>query len=398
MEVDTKADTKPHVLFRGKAYRLWKRGEKRGSPWWVRVQVMGKDYPFSTDTSDMKLAKDRAKVQLAKILDGNWKGADVVQPRDYNRATVGDVLKVLDEHASNVKESTAKNYRTRLILLIREVTGCTEFAAKKTKLSSITAEMARAFQAQRQGLKRVETKKLTKANTTANAVLRAAKAIFSKRNIADFEAAGLTIPPCIREFTAVPLLVEASHRYSDNPIPQSCIDRIDKALPGLREKDERLWAIHLMVRLLGMRDSEILAARRSWLGKEDGQWCIRIIKREEDEWTPKRSEGSIAVPDVLMEYFKRQDDYLIPATSYTTRYNLIYRRHNEWLRKFLPPRVKGAHELRKHFGALIATKEKSIYVAAQMLRVSLSVAEHHYTALIKKPKALSLEDYRMQPN
>ena len=59
----------------------------------------------------------------------------MAQAREYNRATIGDVLRVMDERASNVKESTAKNYRRSLLLLVREVTGATEFGAMKTKLS-----------------------------------------------------------------------------------------------------------------------------------------------------------------------------------------------------------------------------------------------------------------------
>ena len=85
MAVDTKADTGHRVLFRGKTYKLWKRGDRTSSPYWCRVQVRGKPYPFSTDTADVKLARDRAKVQLAKILDGNWRliyvGPDLALPK-----------------------------------------------------------------------------------------------------------------------------------------------------------------------------------------------------------------------------------------------------------------------------------------------------------------------------
>lgn len=83
------------------------------------------------------------------------------------------------------------------------------------------------------------------------------------------------------------------------------------------------------------------------------------------------------------------------ASIATERKNLIYRDHNEWLRKFIPDRQKGAHELRRHFGAVWATKTGSLNVAAQMLRVMLAVAEYHYSALLKRPEPLSLKDYRM---
>jgi hypothetical protein len=386
-----------YVTVRGKSYLMWRRGDRQSSPWWCRVQVKGKRQAFSTEVSDVKLAKHRAKILITEALDGRWqKIHDVIQPRPGRASTVGEVLDLSEHGDLAVREDTARRYRQRLLLMIQEVKGLGDAAARKLKLDEINGPFARAFQARRQGLKRAEVGRLTEGNTTANAVLRGAKALFSRRSLASYEEAGLVIPPSIRAFVAVPFLQEESHRYSDDPIPLKTIKAMDKALPELKKKDERLWAVHLMVRLLGLRDSEMLAASKHWLVKgEGGGWELRVLKRN-DEFNPKRSEGSVPVPAELMEYFRRQSGFLIPGKTETERYNLIYRKHNEWLRKFIPDREKGAHELRKHFGAVWATKTKSLYVAAQMLRVSLQVAEYHYTALLKKPQALTLEDYRLE--
>lgn len=364
--------------------------------WWCRVQVKGKREAFSTEVADVKLAKDRAKLLITEALDGRWKKIhDAITPRPGRGATVGEVLDVFEHGHLDVRKATATNYTKRLLIMIQEVLGLGEAAGRKVRLDQINGAFARTFQAHRQGLKRVESKRLTDGNTTANSVLRCAKAVFSRRAVAAYEEAGLVIPASIRQFTDVPFLAEESHRYSDNPLPLKTIRAIDKALPKLKEKDERLWAIHLMVRLLGLRDSEIMAASKHWLVKgEHGQVELRILKRS-DEFNPKRSEGSVPVPPELVRYFAKQKGHLIPAKNDTERSNLIYRKHNEWLRKFIPDREKCAHELRKHFGAVWATKTGSLYVAAQMLRVSLSVAEYHYTALLKKPQALTLADYKL---
>lgn len=394
------------VLVRGRSYTLFKRGDKRGSPWWYRVQVNGKRVAVSTETADLALAKDRAKVGIVDALDGRMHRTEENVTKRKDVPTIGQILDFGKDGHLSVRKATANLYERSLILIVETVKGISKAQVRKQKIDVLTSELARAYQANKQGLTRAEVKNLTDGNTTANSHLRFARSVFSRRRLLDYKEAGFVMPDSLTGFMTVPYLEEESHRYSDNPIPQKVIDAMDKALPSLKKQDETLWAIHLMVRLMGMRDSEIEDAQDHWISihKEKGKerMELRIIKRTGEDM-PKRTEGAVAVPDVLVPWLKerlkaKKSDkplHLIPATSPTGRHDRIYRDHNEWLRKFIPDRQKGAHELRKHFGAVWATKTGSLYVAAQMLRVTLVVAEYHYSALLKRPQPLSLDDYRM---
>lgn len=68
---------------------------------------------------------------------------------------------------------------------------------------------------------------------------------------------------------------------------------MDGALPKLKKDNELLWAIHIMVRLMGLRDSEIDASQTHWISlHQEGRMEkmeLRIIKRA-GEKGPKRSE------------------------------------------------------------------------------------------------------------
>ncbi|WP_176159233.1 hypothetical protein [Prosthecobacter debontii] len=379
------------MIFRGRSYLLFKRGDEN-SPWWVRVQKNGKRVAQSCDTSDLKLAKDRAKLRIAEVLDGRPDRAATKSRKGV--PTIQEIIEFGKASHLAVREKTQNSYSNAVLLLLQTVYGYDKEKAEKQRLDVLTAELARSYQAKMQGLKRAETKRLTSGNTTANSQLRFARSLFSKQRLLDYKEAGFVMPEALEGFLNVPYLEEESHRYSDKPIPQKAIKEMDQALPALKLKDVRLWAIHLMVRLMGLRDSEIDRAQDHWLSEtKEGGMEMRIIKRE-GEAMPKRSEGVVAVPPELAAYFKKRKGYLIPAKSKTERYDLIYRDHNEWLRQFIPDRVKAAHELRKHFGAVWATKTGSLYEAAQRLRVTLIVAEYHYSAMLKKPEALTLDDYQ----
>lgn len=402
----TKTGPNTILSIRGREYTLFQRGGVKGSPWWYRVQVNGKRVAVGTKTTDLGLAKDRAKIGIIDALDGRMNRAEETVVKRKDIPTIGELLDFAKGSHLAVRQATAELYERSVILIVESVKNLSKAQVRKQKIDVLTSELARAYQAQKQGLNRAEVKRLTDGNTTANSHLRFARSIFSRRRLLDYKEAGFVLPECITGFMTVPYLEEESHRYSDDPIPQKTIDAMDNALPELKKQNETLWIIHMMVRLMGMRDSEIEMSQDHWLTiyKEKGVEVMemRIIKRTNEEM-PKRSEGVVAVPEILVPWFKKRLEskkgdkplFLIPAKTPTIRHNMIYREHNAWLRKFIPKRIKGAHELRKHFGAVWATKTGSLYVAAQMLRVTLVVAEYHYSALLKRPKPLSMADYRM---
>jgi len=380
------------VRFRGRSYVLFKRSEKKGCPYSLRVQVDGKRRIISTGTADLTLARIKAKERLAEAIDGKPDEAKEAKKARSKFPTIGAVIDLFINGDQHVRAQTARDYVLGLLKILREARSWDEETARKKKIDVLTESLVRDFQAFKQGRKTVTFVELLKENTSINSTVRQAKALFSRRAIANYEKAGMVMPDTLLGFLRAPMLKEVSHRYSDNPIPQSQIDKLNEQLPKKKKEDERLWAIHLMIRLMGLRDSEIERARKSWLVERDGRTFL-VINRREGEEAPKRGDGEVPVPDVLLKWFEKQKgEFLIPARNKTERYDLIYKQHSKWIASVVKGRTKTNHELRKWAGSVVATKMNSWERAAEFLRIDLETAKLHYLAFTTPAEPLSLED------
>lgn len=371
--------------FRGRSYKLFARGNSTLS---FRLQHGGKRYLISTGTGDVTLAKSVAKGKIAEILDGQFE-----PPKRRKIATIGKALDALDKGDRHVREHTLKGYKSSLYRVLQVARGWDKETARKQSLSVLTRELAREFQAKQQDKQSVDYVTPRKGNTWINSALRQARGCFSKKALELYESKEIVVPDSIQGFLSVPALKEVSHRYSDNPIPREAIDRMNEALPDWKKEDERLWAIHLMIRLMGLRNSEIFQARKSWLVKRGGRTWLVIVRRHGN--APKRQDGEVAVPEVLVKWFrsrKHKGDFLIPAKTPTERRELIYKIHSQRIAKFLPGREKTNHELRKWAGSVVATKTNSYERAAEFLRIDIETAKTHYLAFTTPGEPLSLED------
>lgn len=376
------------LRFRGRTYLLFKRGE--GTSYSLRIQHQGKRRILATGHADLTLAKAKAKELLGEIFEG--KPVERV-PRGRSAPTIGKVLDAFKEGDRHVRSRTGRHYELSLLRMIKDVLGLDTEAARKETLGILTEDFVRRYQALKQktggGVDYVTPMTI---NTGINSVVRQARGVFSRTALKIYERAGLSMPPTLDAFLKAQFLKEVSHRYSDNPIPKEQIEKLNKDLPKLKKQDERLWAIHLMIRLMGLRDSEIERARRHWLVKR-GDTTYLVINRREGEAAPKRSDGEVPVPQVLLDYFKsHSDDHLIPAKHPTERHDLICKIHSKWVRARVPGRTKTNHELRKWAGSMVATKTNSWERAAEFLRIDIETAKLHYLSFVTQSKPLSLKD------
>jgi len=377
------------LRFRGKSYTLFQRGDKSGASYSVRVQIEGKRKLVSTGTGDLTLAKAAAKTILSEILDGR-----AIVPRKVNKkvSTVGDVIDAFKAGDRYVRARTGREYELALLRMIQSLKGIDANGARAERLNILTEDFVRAYQAKRQGFDSVDYVTPRKVNTAINSTIRQAKGIFSRKALATYSRVGLIIPESLQGFLRTGKLRELSHKYSEKPIPKEQIDKLNADLPALKEEDVRLWAIHLIIRLMGLRNSEIGRAKKDWLIKR-GEKSFLVINRREGEAAPKRSDGEVPVPQVLLDYFSSHDDeYLIPARTKFERETLIYITHSKWVKARVPGRTKTNHELRKWAGSMVATKTNSWERAAEFLRIDLETAKNHYLSFVTPADALSLED------
>lgn len=372
--------------FRGKEYTLVRRGA--GAPYSFRVQHMGRRLIRSTGKTDVSVARTKAKAMLAEILANDE--APKVERRRVPK--IGEVVEAFKGGDQFVKRETANKYASCLRVIVRKAKGWTDEQIDASSISILSDTLLRSFQAKQQGRETVDFVEPMKENAWINSAVRQSRALFSRRAILEYEKRGWRMPDTLLGFMHHPILKEESHRYSDNPIPQEQIDAMNKALPDLKKKDARLWAIHLAIRLMGLRASEVAAAKRSWIVERDGTQFL-VINRRAGDHIPKRSDGEVPIPPVLAEWFGEQSgEYLIPAKDKTERHTLIYREHSKWVGGFVTGRTKTNHELRKLAGSIVATKTNSWERAAEFLRIDLETAKRHYLAFTSPQEPLTPDD------
>jgi integrase len=216
---------------------------------------------------------------------------------------------------------------------------------------------------------------------TVKSVMRQARSIFAARFLVR-KTFG-SVHGQLDGFRLAPLAKAPKCRYT---LPSTnLIDRTWQALPGLTETDPSATVAFLLAATAGLRKGEIAAARWDWIDWERGTMHIRC----EHDFTPKSGEERlVGIPaDVLgrLKDMRRPGRYVLPGTD-TERKELVFRRLSAWMRDLGWNRVKTVHELRKLFGAQVAT-QAGLYVAQRALgHASPTVTNDHYADLVNAPK------------
>lgn len=380
---------RPSFTFRhrGQTWILFKRNPASSvTPWTFGPRIEGKKRIFATGTADRELAVAKAKRWLDEVFESV--STAVSGPSRRSRVpTIGEVVERYLKQPG-VRPATAKRNAVCLLRIVRAVLGTANPGA--ASLEVVTRELGERWLAMQQSVPAVDYGKLTTRNYSANSVLRQAKSIFGVRRGDLWK--GVRIPEGVAGFLKVRLLKEPGCRYV--PIPSENLEAMDEAAKELMGRDMHLWVCHKMVRLMGLRDGEVLAATTGWLVRQGEGMVLQIVARP-DVYIPKGREGSVTVPSLLVPWFdyllvKAAEDgrpvYLVADTDRevpTRRLSLVYRSHPQWLRKFLPPdRKKPAHELRKEAGSLVAKKFNSWEAAARFLREDLNTAKNHYLEVL----------------
>lgn len=382
--------------YRGRQWQLIKRGTGRRqptdeTPWSYRLTVAGKRVLISTRTAHTETAIGLAKARISAVLSGRKEALkiDRAQTGAGKLLTVGEACD-LYKKAKVVRESTAKTSVAVLKRLVAVTLGVEDGGA--VRLDRVDGALGELFLAKCQGLEKPNRGTVLKVNAGANSRLRQAQSVFARRHRRIFDGYRLG---GVDAFCAVKPLKVGSHRYV--PLEDGVLRKLDEAAERVRGSE--LWVVNRLIRLCGLRDSEVVAAKTSWLTEHNGRLFLEIVARP-GEFVPKGHEGRVLVPSVLEPVFRErkaaaeeagEPAFLVQAATATARHDLVYREHSKWVREFLPGRQKTNHELRKHAGSLVAQKFNSWEAAARFLREDLETAKSHYLELLK-PVGLEVED------
>jgi len=358
----------------------------RGTSYYLKFADRGKQYLRSLQTTDLKKAKERGKQIRKAIISGKWQEADALRVHsDY--CTIGTIIETYQAaHATlQIRPRTLADNVGSFRNLIRDGKGLPRTASVDAMRSTeLTGDLVRNFQTMRQNAITTQgALSKGKGSISINSIYRQAKSLFGRRAMQLYRKLKM---PDLTEFKSVPNLNEPDTAYS--PIPAEQIASMHAAAVKLKTENPALYLVHQLFLRCGLRNSEMLAARWSWLETHDNQQYLGIKLREDYE--PKARERYVALPADMIEFAKalQKDDYIVPAKSSGARKQLIYRDHSKWVREFLPAdRTKSSYELRRHAGSVIATRDGSLFAAQTFLGHSTPSTTAKYYARLLKPVA-----------
>lgn len=289
--------------------------ERPGSPnIWLRVNRPNRaPIRRSLRTSDLAEAKRRAHLTVQQIFErSEWTAAgpgDGVEPLP----TIAEFAKQFREWYA--RQSTGHAYENALVKVAR-IAG---LDPEKAHIDQLDDQVIYRFLDFSPGS--VYTKRTTALN---------ARAPFAPRHRRFWSR--WEMPAGIETFRSaqIPNLTLPDFR----PFPDNVMDSIIEAAPKLCGP---LWRCHLMLREIGLRSSEALAAKKEWIEKSRGEWFFSLEAYE--MFKGKNASALRRLPiaaDLAKELLAGPGPYIVDGESENERFDLVKRHHAKWLRQFIP--------------------------------------------------------------
>ena len=237
-----------------------------------------------------------------------------------------------------------------------------------------------------------------RVKTSINSTVRQARQVFARRARDHYARAGLEIPSSVEGFLAASFLREP--RGGFRGIEREQLQKLDKLAESLSETQVDLFRAYLLVRCLGLRTGEILAAKWGWLETTPEGLAVLAIRPRED-YRPKTSR-EVPIHLETLERLVRgagesdPDEYIILREDTRRRaggpaHSLLYRALSALVRPHVhDAATKTTYELRKLAGSTILTETDKIEAAAAFLGNSPEVARKNYARFLGSVPGISL--------
>ena len=385
--------------------------------WWVRFKHNGRDIRRSLDTTDEQVARAKATQLILSILQGDEQIARAMKVRsDYSllqpicelfihKFSDGAVRKGARWVGGSYRRMvTATRYVAELAKIVRTVTGQ---SLDEARASVLTGELIGKFEEieeqriakARNGFNNAKSE--TSVRLTTGSTVRCARSIFARKNMHWFTEFALPDLTSFRERG-----VKSAEVPDPDPLDAGVIDAINAAAPELKRTNPAVYIAHLLFSRLGLRNSEIWKARKSWivpaphLAHKGTVAFLHIKARPDEGFKPKGSSGKVPIGPVAMAEINElwtassDGDFLIPARSMTNRRDIVYEEHGAWVGQWIKDHTKVSYELRRYAGSLLYLKHKDIRLVQKFLRhadIKTTLRWYHY--LLDDIPALDAADF-----
>ena len=330
----------------------------RGEIWYAKKMYGGKLGTISLHTKNRETAKRRAAEAIAKYFKRN----------PVSLGTVEAVLEHFEKHALHLRPSTIKAVHQHLSVFLNSLGYTKESAIEDV----FTKDSIQRFFALR--LKGKEGVERNRASITANSVVRNTRSLFSSRMLDTYPK----LPKCVQEFRKAKMLPAKDPQYTvadKGALMRRLIERVEV----LKMEDLEAYKVFWLALYCGLRRAEIAAARWDWI-TEHGLLVQPYgnfeTKNGQSRLVPL-SEDQLKWLNGLRRYRKTIVD--APPES---RKRLIPERLGRVMREVGFAGSKTIHELRKYYGANVATQQGLFAAQKYLGHQSPTVTSQYYADLI----------------
>lgn len=349
---------------RGRTYRLFKRQDDRGAPYYIDLTRRKERFRQTLETNDAEIAERRAKRWIDDIMAEKWEAVEAVKAAKSKGAPavkVSALSEVMDVYPTlvSISRKTIKNNLGCMRLIVETVHGL-DPAKAPFSLSQLGTDIIRKFQKayverytkdipQSYGAKLREAR--DRSMRTTRSVIYQARSLFHAQSVGDlrplYAAKGVHLPD-LTDF--MKCKVEGKSRKAEYmPPPDAVVAQAFLEIEKLKDRDRNVYLAFWFAVGAGLRRDEIRQCQWEYLQERDGYvWIVGGIgKNGERIEVPMQSRAVESVVPV-----RKQSGPVIEGET-----GLEWaKRLNWWMRIQGWETEKKMHELRAYVGSLIYRK------------------------------------------
>lgn len=369
----------------------------------VKIQVHGRRENFPLRTANKSVAANKAAKIYGDVVALGWGEALKKHKPDESRskgASVGDLIRLVSELADVRKATLAGNVAAfrRIVAAVAKIDATQSrfssrgegrlawiAAVESVPLAKITPAAVEAWKlAFVTNCAAGDEVKARAARNTANATLRSAKSLFSKR-LLKFTASALELPIPL-PFDGVEFFPRQSMRYNSTINVETVLA---KARDELAKTDTEAFKALLLCLYAGLRRNE--ADKLRWHSIDFKRGMIRIEAHADFSPKAETSLGEVPLDTEVVAIMSgmraREPKAEYVLTGETVNSNSSWRQYraddtfsrlNAWLRMNGVKSQKPLHTLRKEAGSLVC-KQGGLFAASRFLRhADVAITAMHY--------------------
>lgn len=345
-------------------------------PYYIAFRARTRRYQVCTGTDDYDEAIAIGIAYKRQVLSG-------MMPAGKNAGDFATIDQVIEAYkgATHIKQTTLVNCISALKRICR-------VAGIKTSesVASLNGDVVYRY------LLANRTRPLS-----ANSCVIQARSIFSARARRLYSEMDI---PDMSQFLKEPLL-KVQQKFWMPPSDDVIRNIIEKS-KDLKTQDPAVYVTFLLSAYAGLRCGEIREAHVQWLKKIGQHWCVVVPAEKCKSGRDRIISIDESIYRELMELRNKDEGYLVPGFSAKQRRLAVEYRHGKWLRSCGLTSRMTTHEMRKIFGASVATRS-GLFAAQELLgHRDPATTMRSYAALVKRPeplpRSLYLDDISSESN